>query len=58
MLIRDFIAVKHLERILKRPLTEEEIEGKPIKFTHKGKLIVTKIDKIPLLWLHNKNNCK
>lgn len=56
MIIRDFIAVKYLERILKRPLTEEEINGKPIRYLFNGRVEVTQIAKVPLLWIHNKNN--
>lgn len=58
MEILDWPLVKYLERLLDRKLTIEELGGKPIRYRHKGKIIIAKITKINLSEIHNTNSLK
>lgn len=56
-MVKDWIQIKSLEKLLNRKLSQEEIEGiKSIRYWVNGKVETIRISKVHMLWLHNTNS--
>ena len=58
MVLPDWLQIKTIEKRIGRKLTDEEVNGKPVRIKSNGQVELVKIAKVHMLWLHKNNSCK